>query len=481
MLMFQGSAEDPARGAANNAAAEPAAAGRSAGSLLTLLRVGWQRHVQERSCAWSRAELEERQARRLGTLRRFVAARSPFYQRFHRGLERRPLHELPILSKATLMENFDGLVTDRRIRLEQAESYLSEPPTSRLFLDKYVVLSTSGTTGRRGVFLFDQREWIAAIAAITRPIAWSGAAGTLRNPPKSALIASATPWHYSARIGQSLSTRLLPTLRLDAGEPLPVLVQRLNEWQPTALAVYPSVLTQLADEQVAGRLRIVLRNVATSAEVLTAETRRRVEQAWGIRVFDTYGATEYAPIAAECAFGNKHLFEDRAIIEVVDERGRVLPPGERGDRILLTLLERRIQPLMRYEISDMVRERPGECACGRKFRLIESIEGRVEDVLHFPRRDDSSARVAIHPNLFHAILETVPATGWQVEQSEQGLTVHLTGSVDETVREALRAQVRRLLDQQGAQAPAIEVRLTAQLRRGATGKAPLIVSRLAQR
>jgi len=458
----------------------PATPARPGAGLLTLLRVGLQRSRQERSATWSRARLEQHQAKRLRALRKLVAARSPFYQRFHRGLEDRPLQDLPILSKATMMENFDALVTDRQIRLAEAEQYLAAPPTARLFLDRYVVLSTSGTTGRRGVFLFDDAEWISAIAAITRPIAWSGAARNLRNPPKSALIASATPWHYSARIGKSLSTRLLPTLRLDAATPLATLVQQLNEWQPTALAVYPSVLTQLADEQVAGRLAIPLTNVATSAEVLTAETRRRVENAWGIRVFDTYGATEYAPIAAECTSGNKHLFEDRAIIEVVDEAGRVLPPGERGDRILLTLLERRTQPLIRYEISDMVREMPGTCGCGRPFRMIESIEGRVEDVLTFDSRAAGGTRVAIHPNLFHAILETVPATGWQVVHDAEGLVVYLTGSVAEERRNGLHEQVKRMLEEQGAQVPALDVRMTAQLQRGATGKAPLIVSRLKQ-
>src|ERR1700741_4003370 len=212
----------------------------SAGSFSTLLRIGWQRHQQERSGTWSRARLEQHQTKRLGALREFVAARSPFYQRSFRGLEQGPLHDLPILSKAALVENFDDLATDRAIRLRDAEQYLSQPASARLFLDRYVVLSTSGTTGRRGVFLFDEREWIAAIAAITRPIAWSGAARSLRNPPRSALIASATPWHSSARIGKSLSTRLLPTLRLDAGAPLPELVEQLNAWQPTALAVYPS-------------------------------------------------------------------------------------------------------------------------------------------------------------------------------------------------------------------------------------------------
>jgi phenylacetate-coenzyme A ligase PaaK-like adenylate-forming protein len=92
----------------------------------------------------------------------------------------------------------------------------------------------------------------------------------------------------------SLSSRLLPTLRLDATEPVTSLVRQLNQWQPEVLTVYPSVLKQLADEQLAGRLRIPLRTIATSAEVLPDDTRRRVKQAWNLRVFDTYGATEYS-------------------------------------------------------------------------------------------------------------------------------------------------------------------------------------------
>jgi hypothetical protein len=49
------------------------------------------------------------------------------------------------------------------------------------------------------------------------------------------MIASTTPWHYSTRVSASLATRLLPALRLDAGEPLASMVRRLNEWQPEVL------------------------------------------------------------------------------------------------------------------------------------------------------------------------------------------------------------------------------------------------------
>ena len=444
----------------------------------TPFRVLWKRRALERGHQWQRTALEAHQQRSLHQLRRFAAARSPFYCRFHEGLENRPLSELPILTKATLMENFDDVVTDRSLRLDDLEAHLRQN-TGDLFRNRYVVLATSGSTGRRGVFLFNDAEWMNALAFISRPMAWAGLTTSIRKPPRSAFIVSTTPWHYSARVSSSLSTRLLPALRLDATERLEQMVRRMNEWQPEVLAAYPSVLKALAEEQIAGRLRIRLRSVATSAEVLTEETRRRVRQAWGVRIYDTYGATEYAPIAAECAHGRKHLFEDGAIIEIVDERGKAVPPGALGDRVLLTVFNRWTQPLIRYEISDMTRPIAGECDCGRKLQLIERIEGRVEEVLRFPSHLDS-APVAIHPNVFHQALETAPVAGWQVAQMEDGLSVFVTGLRDDSWREQFPGALGRLLEAQGALPPVIRVVRVEALQRGATGKAPLIYSRLRQ-
>jgi phenylacetate-coenzyme A ligase PaaK-like adenylate-forming protein len=265
----------------------------------------------------------------------------------------------------------------------------------------------------------------------------------------------------------------MPTLRIGADEPLDRIVERLNEWQPNALAVYPSVLGPLADAQIAGTLRISLQSVATSAEVLTANVRRRVQQAWGIRVYDTYGATEYAPIAAECEFGRKHLFEDGALIEVVDDRGQVVPDGEPGDRVLLTVFNRRTQPLIRYEISDIVRPVDVECECGRPFRVIESIEGRAEDVLSFPRLD-GGGDVEIHPNVFHDLLESVPASGWQVRQDDAALRISLTNVSDQTVCTRLETRLRDALKARGAAVAGVYVAQVDALERGLTGKAPLI-------
>ena len=152
-----------------------------------------------------------------------------------------------------------------------------------------------------------------------------------------------------------------------------------------------------------------------------------------------------------------HLVEDGALIEIVDERGRPVPPGAAGERLLLTVFDRFTQPLIRYEMSDMVRPLAGDCACGRPFRLIESIEGRLEDVLSFAAREGPGTTVAIHPNIFHEVLETVPAAGWQVVQERDGLRVRLVGSPHSVSCEALAGQLRQRLDALGALVPSIRV------------------------
>jgi phenylacetate-CoA ligase len=444
-------------------------------NLLTQIQVLWKRRKLEESCDWSTAELRAHQSRQVRELRRFAIGRSPFYQRFHRGLENLPLEELPILTKTTLMENFDELITDRAVRLNDVEAFLQESDGTGLFRGRYVVLSTSGSTGQRGVFLFNPGEWIENIASISRPMKWAGMKPNPFRPMRSAMLASTTPWHYSARVGRSLTTRAFPALRLDASEPVESMVRRLNEWQPHMILAYPSVVRQLAEEQLAGRLRITPRVCATSAEVLTDETRRRIRAAWGIRVFDTYGATEYAPIASECPAGRKHLFEDGAVIEVVDEKGKPVPPGSLGDRVLLTIFNRRTQPLIRYEISDMLRVSEGQCECGRPFRFLEEIEGRQEDVLYFPSLATTERTVPVHPNVFHRLLEPVPAAGWQVIQENGCLTVNLAGLRDSKVCDEIAVAMRNLLEGEGVAPPSVTVLPVSELRRGKTGKAPLIM------
>ena len=142
---------------------------------------------------WTRDELLVHQSHALAELRAFALARSPFYREFHRGLEAAPLEALPVLTKATLMERFDELVTDRDVRLGDVEAHLASAGPTDLFRGRYRVAATSGTTGRRGVFLADRSEWTSVLASYARANDWAGVPAGLRHRLRVAVVSSTEP------------------------------------------------------------------------------------------------------------------------------------------------------------------------------------------------------------------------------------------------------------------------------------------------
>lgn len=437
--------------------------------MIRLLRAVEGLHQHDR---WSRPHLLVQQEDALARQRAYAYARSPFYQRFHKGLTARPLYELPVLTKAMLMEHFDEFATDRSIRLAEVEAHMANLASDARFHDRYRVNATSGSSGQRGIFLFDPAEWIAVLASFARAHEWAGARVNLMHRMKMASVASVAAWHLSARVGASLRSWWMPALRLAASEPLATIVEQLNAFQPDMLVAYASMARVLAEEQMEGRLHIRPRMVFTSSEVLTAETRRWAETVWGRTLFNQYAATETGGLAAECEHHRLHFFEDQVIVEVVDADNRPVPPGVYGEKLLVTTLFSRTQPLIRYEISDSVRLAQQPCPCGRPYWVVDSVQGRREDTLRF--RGTAGGEVAIQPNVFHQLLDTVPASGWQVVQAPDGVTVLLSGIHDPVVEERLAVMLRNALNTQGVDAPTIRVQRVAAIPQTAAGKAPLI-------
>jgi len=439
-----------------------------------IFNVLWLRRQLRRRDRWTRRQLEEHQAHALRLLREYAYARSPFYQRFHAGLTDRPLQELPVLTKALVMENFDELVTDPSVRLANVEAHLATLSGNERFRGRYWVASTSGSTGRRGLFLWNFAEWTTVLASYNRSFDWAGSRACLTHRTKMAVVSSTTPWHQSARVGASVQSLWVPTLRLDSGDPLESVVERLNGWQPEVLVAYASMIRLLAEEQLAGRLHISPEFVFSASEVLTDRARRHAETAWGKKPFDVYAATETAGLASECELHRgMHLFEDLVITEVVDEDNRLVPPGVYGEQVLVTVLFSRTLPLIRYEMSDSVRPATSlYCPCGRPFALIDGVQGRVEDMLRFPA--SSGGQVTVQPALFHRVMDAVPAGGWQVVQEPNELTVLLSGVQEGFTDAALANSLRRELAAQGALVPSVEVRQVPAIPRTGAGKAPLI-------
>ena len=409
-------------------------------------------------------------------MRRAAYAGSDFYRRHHAGLLDAPLNRLPPVTKIDLMEHFDEAVTAPQLRLSDLEDHLrflteSGGDPGLPWRGRWWAAATAGTTGRSGTFVWNRREWATVLASYARAADWAGTSVGLTRPLKAAIVSSRIPTHQSAVVGASLRSGLIDTLRLDVTAPIEETVVALNRFQPRVLAGYASALKPLASEQLAGRLRIFPEALFSTSEVLGPGASAELEAAWGSLPFDVYAATETAGIASPCGYRNRHVYEDQVIVEPVDRGGSPVPPGTTGARVLVTVLFSRTLPLIRYEMSDSVRLGGRGCPCGRAFRILEGIEGRIEDVLQLPGAERS---VTVHPNVFHELLDRITLAGWQVVQEPSGIRVLLAGLVPDRSVKGVQVDVAAALARAGVQQTAVDVHLVEQLERTALGKAPFV-------
>ncbi len=424
-----------------------------------------------------RAAVEAMRDARLQALVRHAAERSPYYRRLlGAGAGRGPvrLEDLPVLDKATLMAQWDDVVADRRLRLADIERHLEGPRAEEPYLGDFAVLTTGGTTGRRGVFLLGPDDLAHSLAGMMRTM------GRLAGAARIVSIMSPSPLHLSKRWFQALGGQ---GPSLDVTMPLPVLVAGLNAARPDVLVTYPTIATVLAAEQVAGRLHIAPRLVACGAEVVTDRTRRAIHEAWGVPTGNGYAATEGGMIAPNCPLDcGLHLAEDQVILEAVDEAGRPVPPGVPSARVLLTNLTNRTLPLIRYELSDSVVLAEGENPAGYPFRRLERVGGRAEDVLRLPAA--AGGEVVVHPFHLHAPLVAIAdVVQYQFALSPGRLEVRVVLRADagSDALGRVRTRLARSLGETGALVPELDVRPVPSLERSGAGAKVALVARPAGR
>ena len=417
---------------------------------------------------WPRERLERFQQERLERLTRHAAAHSTFWR------ERLPadgpvtLEDIPVLTKPELMDRFDDLVTDPRLRLDDLLLHLEQIEDDALYLGEHRVMTSSGSSGRKAVFVYDRMAWSGIVAMFMRRSQWTNT-GPRFPRLKLAMIGGGSPTHMSRRGAQTMDIGLHRLCKLSVTQPLPQLVERLNAFQPQALYGYPSIMALLAVEQQAGRLRIDPESLFTSSEPLSPTVRERLAQAFGVRPYDFYATTE-GLYGHECAEGSMHLFDDMCIAENVDEDYRRVPPGEDGSRLLVTNLFNLTQPLIRFEVTDLVAVEPEPCPCGRTLMRLRSLDGRAEDVLRL-------GGVDVHPLQFALVTADPDVREFQVVQEGDALRLRVClrdGAGEAPAR--LRARVGARLEELGVPRPSVEVETVDALERSPAGKLQMVVA-----
>ncbi len=385
----------------------------------------WQHELE----TMPRQHLRELQLRLLGeTLKR--ASGSPFYaggRRLSAGdlssLE--DLSSLPFTTKQDLRDAFPyGLLA--------------------VALNGVVRLhSSSGTTGNPTVVYHtreDIRDWQNLIARCmystgVRPH------DVFQNMMGYGLFTGGIGFHYGA---EKLGVLTIPIGPGNSRRQ----IWFLKELKTTVVHILPSYALRLhahcVELGIDPKRDLALRIAFIGAEPHSEEIRRRIEELYGIKAYNSYGLSEMCGpgVAFECTQQQGlHLWEDHFYMEIVDPAtGEGLPEGEEGE-LVLTTLRRQAMPLIRYRTGDLTRILPGQCPCGRTHRRIDRIKGRSDDMLIVNG-------VNIFPIQIERTLMAIPeiGTNYLIEIRKENFMDRLTVKVElnEEVFRGTLAELERL-------------------------------------
>ncbi len=361
-----------------------------------------------------RAMILRRQRRRTVALIRHARRHSRFFQRGYADQPAEPvLVDLPVTRKRELMDRFDEWVTEPSLRYAELTGFVADPArTGERYAGRYLVYTTSGSTGVPGLLVQDPRAqrvygWLAATRLAPAFLGATGLAAAGRIRRAAGLWALGGHFAGAATAGRLAAGGPFAEHRMRAFDvlaPVDETVAGLNAYQPDLLMGYATALSVLAAEQRAGRLRIRPVLVVTVSESLPRYERDRIGTSFRAPVRDLYGASEFIPLGVECRYHWLHVNDDWAVLEPVDSRYQPVPPGTASATVLLTNLANRVQPLIRYDLGDSVTVRPEPCPCGRPLTAIR-VQGRHDDVLRLP---GTAGDVAIVPLAVETVLERCP-------------------------------------------------------------------------
>jgi phenylacetate-CoA ligase len=418
--------------------------------------------------SWGAERIEAAQRDGLRRLLAHAVAHSPFHrQRLAgaevAGIEPGDLASLPVMTKTDMMATIDDVFTDRRLTLaaiEQALAATGDQPVP--VLGRYMALATGGSTGRRGVFVFDPAAKAAFILSIIRSLlARLHAAGGI--PPGGlpmAMVGAGSAVHATgAAAAETVGTDVpVRVTSVPVTLPWPQIVDRLNALQPPALIGFASALARLAAEQSAGRLHIAPMVIISTSETLLPEAGMEITEAFGTPVVNSFASTE-GLMGSSAPGGDVLMFNsDMCIIELVDADNRPVGPGVPSAKVLVTNLYNLAQPLIRYEMADSFVLEP---SAGGPGHLLARAHGRADEVFHYQAGD-------LHPHIIRSVMLRSPEVAdYQIRQTRTGIEADIIAASGGASTDALRRRLAEALAHGGLSQPDVTVRIAGDLARNA--------------
>lgn len=245
----------------------------------------------------------------------------------------------------------------------------------------------------------------------------------------------------------------------------------INRFRPETLVGYAGNLVELA--LYVRRNPHVLKwkspTLVTAAEGIRLGQRELLESTLANEVFLSYGSREFMLIGMECReHRGYHVSSDNLFVEVVDDDGQPVALGQTG-RILVTDLHNDANPFIRYEIGDLGAWATEPCSCGLPFPLLARVEGRIQEYL--VTIDGSRLTALFIP---HLMKEFTWVRGYQIEQNQPG-KVQVNVLADHEPIALETAPLIAALQAKLGKGSQVDVVRVATLKKGASGKVPIVV------
>jgi len=175
-------------------------------------------------------------------------------------------------------------------------------------------------------------------------------------------------------------------------------VEKIKEHNPVYIHTRPSAILPLAKYILSERLKVKVKTICCDGEYLTDGQRDIIEKAFRGIVYNVYGHTEACTVGHSCKHSRLlHFMPQVGILELLDKDGNeVCEEGKTGE-IVATGFNNKMFPLIRYRTKDMAVYTNKKCKCGRDYKMIKSVEGRIQDYVV----DKNKNLVPLAPAIFN--------------------------------------------------------------------------------
>jgi len=322
---------------------------------------------------WVPIEEKPSQLDRLSELVEYARSRSPFYGGHFKGVPRiaalEDFQKVPFLEKHHVLENTPpdsaGLLTSK--------------------VQRGIYFASGGSTGQPKYVFYDQHEYdhTCRMLALAFEAGGLGAADVIAN-----LFVAGNLWSSWLSVEKAIAYTKAISVPVGSNLPMESIVKYLEDFRVTAIIGLPSFMIKLAEFVDAGngKYRLHINKIFYGGEYVGAEMVkffRRVFPGAAVRSAG-YATADAGVIGFQCeccSGGLHHLFTFSQYVEFVDRY--TLKPVRRGEtgELVVTGLNKKHMPIIRYRVGDLGRWAAGPCGCGRKEPLFE-ILGRCDDRIH---------------------------------------------------------------------------------------------------